>query len=144
MNYSQSESNNIVRYYQECNNAYKDAWDLDKNMQLNLGLWKKKTKSLTEALNNLNKEIAFKLDVKPHFNILDAGCGVGGTAIYLAKTFGCKVIGISLVPNQIEQAKKNAAAAQVDHLVTFIEMNYINTRFSNATFDSRMVRERIC
>ena len=37
----------IVEYYEKCNNAYRDAWGLDHNMQLNLGLWKKETKNLT-------------------------------------------------------------------------------------------------
>lgn len=144
MNSSPLDSKAIIRYYQECNNAYKDAWDLDKNMQLNLGLWKSNTKNLSEALSNLNEEIALKLEVKPHFNILDAGCGVGGTAIYFAKTFGCRVIGISLVPDQIKQAQKNAVAAQVEHLVTFKEMNYQNTSFSSDSFDAIIGIESIC
>lgn len=144
MNSTLSSNNAIIKYYQECNNAYRDAWGLDKNMQLNLGLWKKNTKTLTQALNNLNDEIAAKLKVTSHFKVLDAGCGVGGTAIYLAKNFGCKVIGISLVEDQIEQARRNAAAAQVEHLVSFEVMDYQNTSFQPASFDAIVGIESIC
>ena len=55
-----SETNAIVRYYELCNNAYRDAWGLDKNMQLNLGIWDKNTKNLAEALINLNVLVAEK------------------------------------------------------------------------------------
>ena len=144
MNSNPSAKSAIIKYYKECNNAYRDAWGLDKNMQLNLGLWKKNTKNLTEALKNLNNEIAAKLEVKPHYKILDAGCGVGGTAIYLAKNFSCEVVGISLVSNQVEQARKNAKAAQVEHLVTFEEMDYQNTSFPGASFDAIIGIESIC
>ena len=144
MNSTFSSKNAIVKYYEECNNAYQDAWGLDKNMQLNLGLWKKNTRNLAEALNNLNKEIAAKFEPKAHFRILDAGCGVGGTAIYLAKNFACKVVGISLVPGQIEQARKNACTAKVEHLVNFEEMDYQNTSFAAASFDAIIGIESIC
>ena len=47
----------IVSYYEECDNAYRDAWGMDQNMQLNLGIWNKDTKKLSEALVNLNNEM---------------------------------------------------------------------------------------
>lgn len=144
MKYTLSEKNPIVTYYEECNNAYRDAWGMDKNMQLNLGLWKKETKHLSEALKNLNDEIAVKAKIRSGFKILDAGCGVGGTAIYLAKKFNCYVVGISLAPNQITTAKKNAAKAGVADLVSFEIMDYMNTKFSSRSFDAIIGIESIC
>ena len=38
--------------------------------------------------------------------ILDVGCGVGVTACYLAKKYGCRVIGVDISEEMIEKSKK--------------------------------------
>lgn len=134
----------IIQYYEECNNAYRDAWGMDKNKQLNLGLWKKETKNLSEALFNLNREMASKAKLTKDTVVLDAGCGVGGTAIFFAKHYGCRVIGISITPHQVETAKKNAEKAGVSHLVRFEEMDFMATSFPNEHFDVITGMESIC
>jgi ubiquinone/menaquinone biosynthesis C-methylase UbiE len=40
----------------------------------------------------------------PRDTVLDAGSGLGGPARYLARTFGCRVIGIDLTPEFVELA----------------------------------------
>jgi cyclopropane fatty-acyl-phospholipid synthase-like methyltransferase len=134
----------IVTYYEECNNAYRDAWGMDTNMQLNLGLWKAGTKNLAEALVHLNNEIAVLGKIKKEHKVLDAGCGVGGTAIHLAKTIGCHVTGITLTPHQVETAKRNAEKHGVSHLTDFKLMNYMSTSFTDSQFDIITGLESIC
>jgi len=134
----------IVQYYEECNNAYRDAWGMDKNMQLNLGLWKKGTKNLGEALINLNWEMAEKAQLNGESKVLDAGCGVGGTAIFFAKNFDCHVTGITLTPHQAEKARENAKQAGVEHLCQFEVMDFMATSFANESFDVITGMESIC
>ena len=141
MNYSPSD---IITYYEECENAYRDVWGMDRDLQLNLGLWEKGTKNLTEALGNLNLKMAEMAEIDKNSFVLDAGCGVGGTAIYLAKHFGCKVVGISITERQVELARKNAKAAGVDHLVQFETQNFMSTNFKEETFDAVIGMESIC
>jgi cyclopropane fatty-acyl-phospholipid synthase-like methyltransferase len=134
----------IVNYYEECDDAYRDAWGMDQNLQLNLGLWKKGTKNLKEALLNLNEEVAQKAELKAGMKVLDAGCGVGGTAIYFAKHYQVEVTGITLTPHQVEKAKENARKAGVEKLCHFQLMDYMATSFENESFDVITGLESIC
>lgn len=134
----------IIKYYQECDNAYRDAWGMDKNMQLNLGIWKNDTRKLSEALINLNEELAQHIQLNDSDYVLDAGCGVGGTLIYFAQNYGCKGIGITLTPHQAEKANENAKQYRVDHLIRFMVMDYTNTTFKDCSFSVITGIESIC
>ena len=134
----------IVSYYQECDNAYRDAWGMDKNMQLNLGIWNSSTKKLSEALVNLNNEMMTLLQLNKADHVLDAGCGVGGTLIHFAKAAGCTGVGITLTPHQAEKATMNAQKAGVSHLLRFEVMDYTNTSFDSEQFTAITGIESIC
>jgi len=134
----------IVSYYQECDNAYRDAWGMDQNMQLNLGIWNNDTKKLSEALVNLNNEMIQVAKLIKSDHVLDAGCGVGGTLIHFAKQVGCTGIGITLTPHQADKANENAKKEGVDHLVQFQVMDYCNTNFNDESFTLITGMESIC
>ena len=134
----------IVSYYEECDNAYRDAWGMDQNMQLNLGIWNKDTKKLSEALVNLNNEMMQVANLTKQDHVLDAGCGVGGTLIHFAKKVGCTGVGITLTPHQADKANENAKKEGVDHLVSFQVMDYCETSFKDESFTLITGMESIC
>ena len=47
----------------------------------------------------------------PGSNVLDVGCGIGGTARYLAQNYGCTVTGINISGRQVEMANSLTADA---------------------------------
>jgi len=49
--------------------------------------------------------------------VLEIGCGAGGTAIWIAKKFGCRVVATELNPHGLDTGRKLAAEAGVN--VTF-------------------------
>jgi sarcosine/dimethylglycine N-methyltransferase len=49
-------------------------------------------------------ELARLAGVNQHTRVLDAGCGLGGPARYLAATYDCTVLGVDLSPDFIEAA----------------------------------------
>merc|ERR1712051_584420 len=59
--------------------------------------------------------------LKPHDKILDVGCGIGGSAFYMAKRFGVQVYGYDLSVNMINIANDLGMEqkANVKHAVQF-------------------------
>jgi ubiquinone/menaquinone biosynthesis C-methylase UbiE len=51
--------------------------------------------------------------------VLEIGCGCGGTAIWIAKKYGCHVMATELNPHGLETGKKLAAEAGLSHSVSF-------------------------
>lgn len=74
------------------------------------------------------------LEINPEDLVLDAGCGNGLTACYLAKTRGCKIIGVDLNPQMIENARLRAENEGVSHLVEFRVADVLNLPFPENMF----------
>lgn len=134
----------IARYYDLSAVHYRLFWNLDKSKSLHYGYWDSTTKNFHEALLNLNKILSQYASIKKEDNVLDAGCGVGGSSVWLAKNIGCQATGISLSAKQMEEAKAFAKEEGVDHLVDFQVKDYTNTGFANASFDVVWGVESIC
>ena len=108
---------------------------MDESMGLHYGIWDHKTKTLSEAIMNTNIQLADMGCISQNDYILDAGCGVGGSSIFLAKKFGCNVTGITLSKRQVKTAKAYSEQNGVSHLASFEEMDYTNTRFPDRQLD---------
>lgn len=134
----------VKNYYNKVQSSYNSFWMNKRNLAMHLGFWDKETKSQHEALLNENKYIADALNITKEDIILDAGCGVGGTAIWIAENFGAKVSGVSIMENQIEPAKGYAIDRGVDNLVEFKVKNYINTGYPNQSFTKIFAMESVC
>jgi cyclopropane fatty-acyl-phospholipid synthase-like methyltransferase len=115
-----------------------------KNLAMHYGLWDIDTQSIHEALLNENEYIGRDLDIKDTDTILDAGCGVGGTSIWMAEKFGSKVIGINIVEKQIKLANKYAKERKIDNLVCFVLGDYCNTKLPDGSFDKIFALESVC
>ena len=67
--------------------------------------------------------------------ILDAGCGSGSTSIFLAKRFGCKVIGVDVDHNLLMKANSSAQKENLTHKTAFRYADIQNLPFQDGTFD---------
>lgn len=125
----------VANYYDQTEVHYRRFWKFEEALGLHYGIWSEVIKNLKDAVLNTNKLLAELGGIKPTDVGLDAGCGVGGSAIYLAKNIGCKVIGITLSEKQAATATEFAEKRGVVQLVSFKAMNYTSTSFADNTFD---------
>lgn len=65
--------------------------------------------------------------------ILDVGCGIGGSSLYLAEKFGATATGITLSPVQAQRARERATAAELP--AQFEVADALHMPFEDASFD---------
>ena len=125
---------NVSDYYKQTQNHYEKWWKLKHGLSLHYGIWGENTPDFLSALANTNHQMAALAEVKKRDRILDAGCGVGGAAIFLAKEHNATVTGITL---SVEQQKRatNSAKDLGAKTADFQIQDYLNTSFANETFD---------
>lgn len=84
---------------------------------------------------DLNEEILRWADVQQAQTILDVGCGIGGSSLYLAQKYNANVTGITLSPVQASRAKERAASANLSQQTSFLVADALNMPFADASFD---------
>ena len=125
----------IADYYNQTQNHYKKWWKLDRTLAVHYGIWDESTKNFAQALANTNQILMNIANVKEGSRILDAGCGVGGSGVFLAKNKKAKVSGITLSEKQFDFAVANADKLNLNNLLDFKLEDYSNTSFQEKTFD---------
>jgi len=75
------------------------------------------------------------VQVRTEEYVLDAGCGSGLTACHLAKTVGCKIMGVDINPHIIEKARLRAEKEGVSHLAEFSVSDVYELPFNDNHFD---------
>jgi len=65
--------------------------------------------------------------------VYDIGCGDGRIVVMAAEKYGARGVGIDIDPSRIEEAKENARAAEVEHLLRFYLGDATTMNFSEAT-----------
>ncbi len=127
--------NDVAAYYDQTQNHYTRWWQLDKNLALHYGLWHTDTADFATALQNTNRYMAALAEVQPGMHVLDAGCGVGGAAIFLAQHYQVQVTGITLSQRQLEAAGCYIKQHSVQDSVIVERQDYCQTSFPDNSFD---------
>jgi ubiquinone/menaquinone biosynthesis C-methylase UbiE len=81
------------------------------------------------------QELIALCEVNKETTVLEVGCGVGATSCYLAKTYGCHVVGVDLRAAMIERANERARRENVAHLVEFRVADATQLPFGDERFD---------
>ncbi|KAL1603464.1 putative secondary metabolism biosynthetic enzyme [Paraconiothyrium brasiliense] len=95
----------IVRHYDMSAHQFLKVW----GEHIHHGYFKSETDTAEQAQLNQVLLLAESSGVTAGSRVLDVGCGIGGTARYLAKERACKVTAISNSRGQVELARELTA-----------------------------------
>jgi len=87
--------------------------------------------------------VAKNLDLRENQIVLDAGCGQGVVSTYLAKKYGDKIFGITIVPFEVEKAQERAKSLGVQNNTQYLVMDYSDTNFPDNHFDAIYTTETL-
>ncbi len=124
----------LIQAYEASETAYNLTWELKKCKALHYGYTDETTYSFADTLNRMNEVVCSRAQVISSDIVLDAGCGLGGSTVYLARSVGCKVQGINLSAQQVGYARQYAKRNQVESLVSFQVADYLSMPFPDETF----------
>lgn len=91
----------------------------------------------TRRLGNL-------MGLKSASQVLDVACGNGTTAVFLAKEFGCEVVGVDYGGQNIATARALAEAEKVSGWVRFERSDAETLPFVNGSFDAIICECAFC
>jgi len=109
----------VVDYYEATRFDYRFLWAGRRDRSLHFGYFDEVTRSHAASLLRMNEILAETVAVTSSDVVLDAGCGYGGSALWLAERYGCRVKGLTLVPFQ---ARRGQLLARSRHLDSRVEI----------------------
>lgn len=136
----------VIRFYERFWSKSELWWETDTTLAIHLGFYDKGIRSHTAAVFRMNEVswdlLGLKVETPAH--ILDAGCGVGGTSIYLAQKYPHVVFtGITIVPAHVTMAERFAQKRHATANTRFLTQNYCHTSFPDQSFDGIIALESV-
>lgn len=92
----------------------------------------------------LTQRLGEKLGLRSGVRVLDVASGKGESAIFLATTFGCEVVGVDFGAENVKQATIRGGEAKVTHLVSFRQGDAEKIAFPDASFDALICECAFC
>jgi cyclopropane-fatty-acyl-phospholipid synthase len=117
---------NIFAHYDIGNTFYK-SW-LDSSMTYSSALFEEGTNDLTAAQENKYRRLAEAINLQPEQKVLEIGCGWGGFAEFAAKSYGVKVVGLTISQEQRDFALKRIFEAGLSERVEIRFQDYRDER----------------
>lgn len=124
----------VVNYYKKAQKFYEAVW-YRRGFGLHYGFWTSEVNSRDEAILEENQVLADMVKIKSGDLVLDAGCGVGGSGVWLAKNRQVKVVGINIVRDQLNRGKKIININNVQEKSYLTNADYQRLPFFNRSFD---------
>jgi cyclopropane-fatty-acyl-phospholipid synthase len=112
-----------IHHHYDIGNAFYELW-LDSELVYTCAYFPAPEASLEEAQIAKMEHVCRKLRLQPGDRVIEAGCGWGALARYMASRYGVRVRAFNISREQIAYARQRAQAQGLSHLVEFIEDDY--------------------
>ncbi|MEO0968083.1 MAG: methyltransferase domain-containing protein [Cyanobacteria bacterium J06639_18] len=140
----QSHIKAVSNLYDQTWSGARFSWLNENNLAQHLGYWDENTHSHAESLINMNRVMASRINLHGGEYVFDAGCGFGGTSLWLAREYGAHVVGCTISTDQVERARHYAHKRNLQDLVKFEKKDYLHSGFPDASFHVIWAQESIC
>lgn len=116
-----------VHHHYDLGNDFYAQW-LDRELVYTCAFFDRPAASLEAAQQAKMERVCQKLQLRPGETVVEAGCGWGALALYMAKRCGVRVLAFNLSVEQLQYARSRAEREQLTDRVTFINDDYRNVK----------------
>lgn len=122
----------IAKFWDQISEGWHTVW----GAHIHHGYYEdNQTLNPNEAQEKLIEKLVNLLEIKPQDKILDIGCGMGGSSIYIAKHCKAVVTGITLSSKQVAIATRRAEENNIKNVAFKIEDALTLESFDDDSFD---------
>lgn len=125
-NNSLTHSRRNIYHHYDIGNEFYQRWLDSRAMQYTCAYFPDPGMTLEAAQLAKLHHVCRKLQLEPGQTVVEAGCGWGGLALFMAREYGVRVKAYNISHEQIAYARKQARAEGLADQVEFIEDDYRN------------------
>ena len=140
-NDAQAARENVHHHYDLGNDFYR-LW-LDREMVYTCAYFPTPDATLEDAQIAKMDLVCRKLHLQPGERVIEAGCGWGSLALFMARNYGVRVRAFNISSEQIAYARRRALAEGLADRVEFVEDDYRNVRGTCDVFVSVGMLEHV-
>ncbi len=121
-----TEAKENIHHHYDLGNEFYQLWLDRAEMQYTCAYYEQPDLTLEQAQLAKLEHVCRKLRLKPGMTVVEAGCGWGGLARYMARNYGVKVHAYNISREQLAFARSEASRQNLDHLIDYVEDDYRN------------------
>jgi len=134
----------VIDYFDHTHNDYRLLWGTDRHLGLHCGFFDEHRRRHDDAVLHMNRVLATIAGISSGERVLDAGCGIGGSAVWLAENLGVSVVGVNINAKQVERARWLALGGRLEDRVQFHVADFCATELADESFDVVWALESAC
>ena len=142
--FEKKAADEIRSYFTETAFDYRTLWFDEGSRAMHFGYENDGKTPHSDSLINSNKVLAKFAKIGRGDRVLDAGCGMGGTSLWLAGAQGANVVGITLGRDQAAAATEEAGRRSLLMSASFLVGDFTAMPFADGAFDVVWVQESLC
>jgi len=120
---SPPRSRRNVHHHYDLGNDFYRLW-LDERMLYTCAYYEQPRMTLAEAQLAKLDHVCRKVDLRPGMEVVEAGCGWGALALHMAERCGVRVTAYNVSTEQVDWAREQAKARDLDDRVEFVLGDY--------------------
>ncbi|MDN6319696.1 MAG: cyclopropane-fatty-acyl-phospholipid synthase family protein [Marinobacter sp.] len=121
-----SEARENIHHHYDLGNDFYRLWLDQAEMQYTCAYYERPELTLEQAQLAKLEHVCRKLKLKPGMTVVEAGCGWGGLARYMARHYGVTVHAYNISREQLTYAREQARTQGLENLIHYVEDDYRN------------------